>query len=645
MNFPTPTKDPKNRFNIITLIFIISLILLFAFGGAGLQNVATTKKQFTQLISDLRDKKVATIELSDSGDVYKVGLYKDKEKNGCKKDREFLNYESYNTAGTNNGIQNNLVTLQDLAGVDAVKFGEGDCDVSYRKEAENQLAKLTNNSLFNTFLFLAVTLLIGVFLIRRLGDVNSKSMSFGNSKAKLFDGEDDKKVTFVDVAGNKEAKDELYQVVDFLKRPKAYLDMGARIPKGVLLIGSPGNGKTLLAKAVAGEADVPFLFVSGSEFVEMFVGVGASRVRDLFKQARKKAPCVIFIDEIDAVGRQRGNGLGNSNDEREQTLNQILVEMDGFEKTDSIIILAATNRPDVLDPALLRPGRFDRQVTVTAPDRKEREQILKVHSENKKLAENIDLSIIAKRTPGFSGADLANLMNEAAILAVAENKEKIDNESLRESIEKTMLGPSLRSKIQTDDMRNLTAYHESGHALLASLIPEANKVQKITIVPRGRAGGYTFNVPDSDNMIMRRSAMVAEIQVLFGGYIVEQLFFKDLSTGASNDLEKATAMARDMVCKYGMGQLGPISFSEGSSISFLGRDMQDNKNHSEAYAKLIDDDIHSIIIDCYNKAKAMIQANSDKIELIAKALLEKETLELEEFNELLGDSVVRNVNN
>jgi cell division protease FtsH len=478
-----------------------------------------------------------------------------------------------------------------------------------------------------------------------LGDVNSKSMSFGNSKAKLFDGEDDKKVTFVDVAGNKEAKDELYQVVDFLKRPKAYLDMGARIPKGVLLIGSPGNGKTLLAKAVAGEADVPFLFVSGSEFVEMFVGVGASRVRDLFKQARKKAPCVIFIDEIDAVGRQRGNGLGNSNDEREQTLNQILVEMDGFEKTDSIIILAATNRPDVLDPALLRPGRFDRQVTVTAPDRKEREQILKVHSENKKLAENIDLSIIAKRTPGFSGADLANLMNEAAILAVAENKEKIDNESLRESIEKTMLGPSLRSKIQTDDMRNLTAYHESGHALLASLIPEANKVQKITIVPRGRAGGYTFNVPDSDNMIMRRSAMVAEIQVLFGGYIVEQLFFKDLSTGASNDLEKATAMARDMVCKYGMGQLGPISFSEGSSISFLGRDMQDNKNHSEAYAKLIDDDIHSIIIDCYNKAKAMIQANSDKIELIAKALLEKETLELEEFNELLGDSVVRNVNN
>jgi cell division protease FtsH len=642
MKLPTPTQDPKNRFNLITIFFVLSLILLFSIGGIGLQNATTNKKEFTQLISDLRDKKVASIELSESGENYKVGLYADKEKNGCKKDKEYLRYETYNAAGTSNGIQNNLTTLQELAGGnDNVRFGSNECEVAYKQESANALAKLTNNSLFNTFLFLAVTLLIGIFLIRRLGDVNSKSMSFGNSKARMFDGDDDKKITFKDVAGNKEAKDELYQVVDFLKRPKAYIDMGARIPKGVLLIGSPGNGKTLLAKAVAGEADVPFLFVSGSEFVEMFVGVGASRVRDLFKQARKKAPCVIFIDEIDAVGRQRGNGLGNSNDEREQTLNQILVEMDGFEKTESIIILAATNRPDVLDPALLRPGRFDRQVTVTAPDRKEREQILKVHSENKKIKSDVDLSIIARRTPGFSGADLANLMNEAAILAVAENKELIDNDALRESIEKTMLGPSLKSKIQTEDTRKLTAYHEAGHALLASIIPEANKVQKITIVPRGRAGGYTFNVPDNDNSIIRKSQLTAEIQVLFGGYIVEQQFFQDLSTGASNDLEKATATAKDMVCKYGMSSMGPVSFSEGSSISFLGRDMNDTKNHSEAYAKLIDDEILNILHTCYDQASKIISKNMDKIALIANELLDKETLELEEFNMLLGDTILR----
>jgi cell division protease FtsH len=640
MNLQPANQDPKNKFNLITILFIISLIFLVSIGTSGFQNITTQKREFTQLITDLREKKVALIELQESGDTYKVGLYKDKDKNGCKKDNEFLNYEIYKTAGTVNGLQNNLVTLQDLAGSDNVKFGSAECDVVYRAESPSAFSRLINNPWFSTIFLLLATIGIGMFLIRKLGDVNSKSISFGNSKAKMFEGgDDDKKVTFKDVAGNKEAKQELYQVVDFLKRPQAYLDMGARIPKGVLLIGSPGNGKTLLAKAVAGEADVPFLFVSGSEFVEMFVGVGASRVRDLFKQARKKAPCVIFIDEIDAVGRQRGNGLGNSNDEREQTLNQILVEMDGFEKTDSVIILAATNRPDVLDPALLRPGRFDRQVTVTAPDRAEREQILKVHSENKKISENVDLSIIARRTPGFSGADLANLMNEAAILAVAENKEMIDNDSLRESIEKTMLGPSLKSKIQTEDTRKLTAYHEAGHALLATVIPEANKVQKITIVPRGRAGGYTFNVPDNDNMITRRSQLIAEIQVLFGGYIVEQIFFKDLSTGASNDLEKASQIAKDMVTKFGMSTMGPVSFSEVSSMTYLGRG-GDAREYSEAYAKIIDDETLVILHDCYDKAKKIIQTHMNKIEAIASALLDKETLELEEFNHIVSDVLV-----
>jgi cell division protease FtsH len=639
MNLSPQSPNPKNRFNILTILFVVILIVLFSTIGGNVKNIAQPKKEFTQLVTDLRNGKVATLELTEAGDLYNVGLYKDKTKNGCKREKDDLTIEQYNTAGTVNGIENNLLTIQQLVGPDIVKFGSGECEVTYKTESQSALSKLTNNQLFNTILFLAVTLLIGVFLIRRLGEVNNRSISFGNSKAKMFDGEEEKKITFADVAGNKEAKDELYQVVDFLKRPKSYLDMGARIPKGVLLIGSPGNGKTLLAKAVAGEADVPFLFVSGSEFVEMFVGVGASRVRDLFKTARKKAPCVIFIDEIDAVGRQRGNGLGNSNDEREQTLNQILVEMDGFEKTDSIIILAATNRPDVLDPALLRPGRFDRQVTVTAPDRKEREQILKVHSENKKLANNIDLEIIARRTPGFSGADLANLMNEAAILAVAENKSEIDNDSLRESIEKTMLGPSLKSKIQTEDMRNLTAYHEAGHAILATILPHANKVQKITIVPRGRAGGYTFNVPENDNIIIRRTQLLDEIKVLFGGYVVEEIHFKDLSTGASNDLEKATQIARDMITKYGMGRMGPISFSEGSSISFLGRDMNDSKQHSDAYSKLIDDEILNILQSSHEEAYNLIKQYFNKVELIANTLLDKETLELEEFNELVKDIV------
>jgi cell division protease FtsH len=411
--------------------------------------------------------------------------------------------------------------------------------------------------------------------------------------------------------------------------------MGARIPRGVLLVGAPGNGKTLMAKAIAGEAGVPFFFVSGSEFVEMFVGVGAGRVRDLFKKAKKKEPCVIFIDEIDAVGRQRGAGLGGGNDEREQTLNQILVEMDGFEANTSVIIIGATNRPDVLDPALLRPGRFDRQVTVTAPDKKERELILAVHARNKKLSKDADLGIIARRTAGFSGADLMNVMNEAAILAVRENKTEIDNDAMREAIEKVVLGPSLKTKIITDEQKKLTAYHEAGHALVSTVIPEASDVQKITIIPRGRAGGYTFSDNgDNDPITRKKSEFLADITVLFGGYTVEKEVFGELSTGASNDLAKATETARSMVTKYGMSDLGPVSFDESKGLSFLGRDMVEGKHYSESSAAKIDEEIQKILNGCFERCQKIITQYRKELDLLANTLIEKEVLELEEYNQI-----------
>jgi cell division protease FtsH len=638
MTTPNP-NNPKNKLNLIAVIFVIILVSLFAFLGSNLESLKENKREsITQLFTDLRDGKVAKIELNEAKDSFKVDLFKNKG-DDCKRDSSNLERKIYKADGIASKFDYVPNVLKEMAGADKVSFGSKACDVSYTEESPSFFSKIGDSGILNTIFFLVVLVGVSLFLIKKLGDVNSKSISFGNSRAKAFeDLEGDKKITFADVAGNKEAKAELTQIVDFLKRPKAYLDMGAKIPKGALLVGSPGNGKTLLAKAVAGEAGVPFLFVSGSEFSEMFVGVGASRVRDLFKQARKTAPCIIFIDEIDAVGKKRGGIRTGSDSESEQTLNQILVEMDGFEKSESIIILAATNRPDVLDPALLRPGRFDRQVTVTSPDRKEREQILEVHGKNKKFTKDIDLEVIAKRTAGFSGADLANLMNEAAILAVTEGKKTIDNECLRESIEKTLLGPSLKSKIQTEETRQLTAYHEAGHALLASILPNANKVQKVTIIPRGRAGGYTFNASD-DNNIMRKSRILAEIQVLFGGYVVEEIFFKDLSTGASNDLERASGLARDMVTKYGMSALGPISFSEGSSLTYSNYGQMDTSKHSEAYSKFIDDETAKIISQCYQDAVTNIKSHKSQVEMIAKKLLENETLELEEFNQIIGSDL------
>jgi cell division protease FtsH len=641
---PRGQKNNSNNFNILSIIFIILLIALFTFLGTQMEVLKPTKREnISQLFTELREGKVASIKLSEDKTSIEAQIYKSKGESGkdCNRDPNNLEKKIYKTDGIDATVQYIPTILAERGSSDNYKvtFGTKDCDVNYTQEPTSFWTELSRSGILNTLLFVGIIVFLGMFLLKRLGDVNSKSISFGNSRAKSFeDIEGDKKITFDDVAGNKEAKEELTQIVDFLKRPQVYLDMGAKIPKGALLVGSPGNGKTLLAKAVAGEAGVPFMFVSGSEFAEMFVGVGASRVRDLFKQARKSAPCIIFIDEIDAVGKKRG-GIRTGNDsEAEQTLNQILVEMDGFEKSDSIIILAATNRPDVLDPALLRPGRFDRQVTVTSPDRKERLQILEVHSKNKRISKNIDLEIIAKRTPGFSGADLANLMNEATIMAVTNNKKLVDDECLREAIEKVALGPALKSKIQTDETRELTAYHEAGHALLASVVPNANKVQKVTIVPRGRAGGYTFNSSD-DNTIVRQSKLLAEIQVLFGGYVVEQIFFKDLSTGASNDLERASQIARDMVTKYGMSALGPRSFSEGSSMTYSNFGQAESDNHSEVYAKLIDDEVSKILSNCYNEAVANINKYRSQIKAIATKLLENETLELEEFNQILGSDI------
>lgn len=466
---------------------------------------------------------------------------------------------------------------------------------------------------------------------RQIGG-GSKSMDFGKSRAKLVE---ESRATFKDVAGLTEEKEEVQELIDFLKNPKKFTNMGARIPKGVLLVGPPGTGKTLLARAVAGEAKVPFYYISGSDFVELFVGIGASRVRDMFKQAKMNAPCLIFIDEIDAVGRQRGTGLGGGHDEREQTLNQLLTEMDGFGANEGIIIIAATNRPDVLDPALLRPGRFDRQVTVSLPDKNARIEILKVHAKNKILAKNITLEYLAKRTPGFSGADLENLLNEAALLAVRRNKKEITMAEIDEATDRVLMGPAKVTKKYTDKEKKLVAYHEAGHAVLGLKLDGANEVQKITIIPRGHAGGYTMMTPKEEAFNYTKKELLESICGLLGGRVAEEVTFGEITTGAHDDFKKATKIARSMVTEYGMSNLGPMMLEEPDGNTFLGRDYTKNRNISDTVAHEIDEEMRSIINDCYKQATKIITENKKLLELIANTLLEEETITKEEIDYLV----------
>ncbi|MGV3488460.1 MAG: ATP-dependent zinc metalloprotease FtsH [Tuberibacillus sp.] len=472
-------------------------------------------------------------------------------------------------------------------------------------------------------------------LINQAQGGGSRVMNFGKSKARLY-SEDKKKVKFKDVAGADEEKQELVEVVEFLKDPRKFSALGARIPKGVLLVGPPGTGKTLLARAVAGEAGVPFFSISGSDFVEMFVGVGASRVRDLFENAKKNAPCIIFIDEIDAVGRQRGAGLGGGHDEREQTLNQLLVEMDGFGANEGIIIIAATNRPDILDPALLRPGRFDRQIPVNRPDVVGREAVLKVHARNKPLAEEIDLATVARLTPGFSGADLENLLNEAALVAARQNKKVIEMEDIDEAVERVIAGPAKKSRVVSDKERKIVAYHESGHTIIGLTLTSAETVHKVTIVPRGQAGGYAVQLPKEDRYFLTKPELEEKIIGLLGGRVAEEIVFGEVSTGASNDFERATGLARRMVTEFGMSEkLGPMQFGQSQGQVFLGRDIQNEPNYSDAIAYEIDSEIQRIIKECYERCKQILTEKRDKLELVAQTLLKVETLEADQIKALV----------
>ena len=600
----------KNILIILLVFFIVSgIVMIYNTPAQKVANVA-----LNELADQINDSKVKDIQVS--GDNLDITLV-DNSKEKSRKEAEASLTESFKNYG-----------------VDPEKLRSVNINI---KDAT------TASFWVNTIIpFLLPFIIIGVFLwymMRSAQRGNNQALSFGLSRARLFPPQKNgkKKITFSDVAGAEEAKEELREIVEFLKHPKKFLDLGARIPKGVLLLGPPGTGKTLIAKAVAGEASVPFFSISGSEFVEMFVGVGASRVRDLFKQAKKSAPAIVFIDEIDAVGRHRGAGLGGGHDEREQTLNQILVEMDGFETDTNVIVIAATNRPDVLDPALLRPGRFDRRVVLDLPDIREREAILKIHAKNKPLAKEVDFRKIASRIPGFSGADISNLVNEAAILAARREKKIIDNDELQVSIEKVILGPERKSKILNVKEKEITAYHEAGHALVATNLPNADPVQKVSIISRGQAAGYTLNVPQEDKRLYSRAYFIDELAVLLGGYVSEKIIFGDVTTGASNDLERATDTARKLVTRYGMSNLGPRTFGRKEEIIFLGKEISEEKNYSEATAKEIDIEVSRFIDDAYKAAEKIIIKKKETLKGIAKTLLEKETLEQEEFNKLVKD--------
>jgi len=600
--------------NLIKNIVFILLIFLIISGVFTLLQSSEKEKELaiTQLIEEINQGKIRKITVTDSE--LEV-LYQDDTKARSRKETE-------------TALSQSLINY----GVDKEKLKD--------VEIETKKAEGVWTWLGPVLLFLFPLLLFGFFfwmIFRQARTGATQAFNFTRARARLFgaEGHTKEKITFKDVAGLKEAKEELQEVVDFLKNPKKYLQMGARIPRGVLLIGPPGTGKTLLARAVASEAGVPFFSISGSEFVEMFVGVGASRVRDLFSTAKKAGRAVIFIDELDAVGRLRGSGIGGGHDEREQTLNQILVEMDGFEREDTRIVISATNRPDVLDPALLRPGRFDRRVILDLPDINDREEILKIHCRGKPLALNVNLREVAERTPGFSGADLANVVNESAILAARRNKRQIFQEELLESIEKVLLGPERKSHVLSEKEKEIAAFHEAGHALVSSSLPQVETIRKISIVARGPAAGYTLKLPKEERRIKTKSEFLADMATLLGGYCAERLKFGEITTGAANDLKKASELARKLVKEYGMSALGPVSFGEKEEMVFLGKEISEQRNYSEKIATQIDKEVAKFIKEAEIKAKKILAKKRAVLEKIAKRLTDKETIEKEEFERLI----------
>ncbi|WP_066249300.1 ATP-dependent zinc metalloprotease FtsH [Neobacillus drentensis] len=587
------------------LIFLVIIGVVSFFNGS---NETTDHISYDKFVTQLDKGEVKSFTMQPERGVYEVrGVLKAKSK------QQFITY---------------VPNSEEI--INKINKADSKVEVMPAKETSGWV------TFFTSIIPFVIIFILFFFLLNQAQGGGSRVMNFGKSKAKLYN-DDKKKVRFRDVAGADEEKAELVEVVEFLKDPRKYAELGARIPKGVLLVGPPGTGKTLLARATAGEAGVPFFSISGSDFVEMFVGVGASRVRDLFENAKKNAPCIIFIDEIDAVGRQRGAGLGGGHDEREQTLNQLLVEMDGFGANEGIIIIAATNRADILDPALLRPGRFDRQITVDRPDVIGREAVLKVHARNKPLDESVNLKNIAMRTPGFSGADLENLLNEAALVAARSSKKKIDMEDIDEATDRVIAGPAKKSRVISEKERNIVAFHEGGHTVIGLVLDEADMVHKVTIVPRGQAGGYAVMLPREDRYFMTKPELLDKIVGLLGGRVAEEIVFGEVSTGAHNDFQRATGIARKMVTEYGMSdKLGPLQFGQGSGGQvFLGRDIHNEQNYSDAIAYEIDLEVQRIIKECYARAKVILTENRDKLDLIANTLLEVETLVAEQIKYLI----------
>jgi len=589
------------------LIFLVIIGVVSFFNGS---NQPTQPVAYNEFIQDLENGEVQSLTIQPERGVYEVrGQMK-----GAQENESFITY-----------VWNSEAQLAEIRAAAET----ADVEVLPAKETSGWVTFLTSIIPF------VIIFILFFFLLNQAQGGGSRVMNFGKSKAKLYNDEK-KKVRFKDVAGADEEKQELVEVVEFLKDPRKFAELGARIPKGILLVGPPGTGKTLLARAVAGEAGTPFFSISGSDFVEMFVGVGASRVRDLFENAKKNAPCIIFIDEIDAVGRQRGAGLGGGHDEREQTLNQLLVEMDGFGANEGIIIVAATNRPDILDPALLRPGRFDRQITVDRPDVNGREAVLQVHARNKPMADSVNMRAIAQRTPGFSGADLENLLNEAALVAARQNKKKIEMEDIDEATDRVIAGPAKKTRVISKKERNIVAFHESGHTVIGLILDDADIVHKVTIVPRGQAGGYAVMMPKEDRYFMTKPELLDKITGLLGGRVAEEIVFGEVSTGAHNDFQRATGIARKMVTEYGMSdKLGPLQFgqAQGGQV-FLGRDIGNEQNYSDAIAYEIDLEIQRFIKECYARAKQILTDNRDKLDVIAKTLLDVETLDAEQIRHL-----------